>query len=299
MAYRFEPNRAVADNVRRIAIEEIDRAIARCDDPRAPEERVHDLRKRCKRLRGLVRLVHGTLKPSGAYTTENAAFRDASDGLGGVRDRQAMIETCDALLGRFAAEAPRAAFAPIRRALVRKLREESDASGEAARLASFRGRMAAARLRVPGWPIGEDGFAAVGGGLVRSYRRGRQAMQAAKSDPTPENFHEWRKRAKYHWYHLRLIEPVAPEVLNNRRKRARTLGRLLGSHHDLAMLRAELTEGSLAALADRPRATLVGLIDRRAAELAAEAELLGRKIYRRKWKRFEAEMAALWPDGDD
>ncbi len=297
MPYRLDPARPVAANVRRIAKEEIASALARCDDPRAPDDRVHDLRKRCKRLRGLIRLAHGALAPSGAYATGNATFRDAADTLGGLRDRQAMIVTCDKLLDRFADETPPSAFAPIRRALGRKLAAMARAD-EAAPPAPFRTRMRAARRRIAGWPLEGDGFDAVAEGLARTYRRGRKAMKAAHANPSLEAFHEWRKRAKYHWYHLRLIEPVAPDILKKRRKRAKELEKLLGDHHDLAVLRAELVEGSPAALDDKPTAALVALIDRRAAELAAEALDLGRKVYRRKTRRFVADIAALWPDGD-
>ncbi len=301
MAYRLKTGRPVAEDVRRIALSEIDRAIARCDDPRAPEERVHDLRKHCKKLRGLIRLVHGEMKPSGAFATENAALRDAADGLGGVRDRQAMITTFDALFHDVPYGAQPDDFVPIRQALVRKLCAATDSTDEAARLTTFRARMAAARLRVPGWPIGADGFAAVGPGLIRSYRRGRKAMKAAKSDPTPASFHEWRKRAKYHWYHARLIAPVAPvapEALQKRCERAKRLGKLLGTHHDLAVLRADLAGGSPTALSDPSTAALVVLIDARMAALGTDALALGSKLYRRKSKRFAARMAALWPDGD-
>ena len=34
------------------------------------------------------------------------------------------------------------------------------------------------------------------------------AMDAAAKDPTADNFHEWRKRVKDHWYHSRLLWPV-------------------------------------------------------------------------------------------
>ncbi len=297
MTYRLDPARPVAEDVRRIARDEIDAALARLDDPGAPDERAHDLRKRCKKLRGLIRLAHDELAPSGAYARENTAFREAANGLGSLRDRQAMIATFDALLDHYADAAPRGSFAPVRRALGRKLRAAAVDADPGARPDPFRARMNAARRRVADWPIASDGFGALRGGLARTYRRGRKAMKAARRDPTAENLHEWRKRTKYHWYHLRLLQPIAPETLKKRRKRARALEKRLGDHHDLAVLRAELVAGSPAALDDPPTAALVTLIDRRAGELAAEALAIGRKLYRRKPRQFVARMAALWPEG--
>ena len=41
-------------------------------------------------------------------------------------------------------------------------------------------------------------------GLDRGYRRGRHAFERARTKPTVDNLHEWRKRAKDLWYALRL-----------------------------------------------------------------------------------------------
>jgi hypothetical protein len=48
----------VQDGVRRIAVDQIDAAIAELDDKALDvHETVHQIRKRCKKLRGLIRLV--------------------------------------------------------------------------------------------------------------------------------------------------------------------------------------------------------------------------------------------------
>ena len=79
MAYRIRTkDDDVEQAVRRIACEQIDRALAEIDDDGLDFARkVHQVRKRCKKLRGLVRLVRPALD---AYGRENAAFRDAAGG---------------------------------------------------------------------------------------------------------------------------------------------------------------------------------------------------------------------------
>ncbi len=77
MAYRFEQGAgSVEANLRKIAASQINRAIAEIDDPDLePHKTVHQVRKRCKKLRGLVRLVRDAFD---AYKVENVSFRDAA-----------------------------------------------------------------------------------------------------------------------------------------------------------------------------------------------------------------------------
>ena len=98
MAYRFKRgNSSVEAGVRRIATEEIDGAIDEIDDNGLElHETVHQVRKRCKKLRGLIRVVRPAFDD---YQDENAAFREAARALSYVRDTEALIETYDDLVG--------------------------------------------------------------------------------------------------------------------------------------------------------------------------------------------------------
>ena len=57
-----------------------------------------------------------------------------------------------------------------------------------------------------------------------------------------EDFHEWRKRVKYHWYHCRLLKNLYKPLMKARRDEAKHLADLLGDDHDLSMLDLLLTE---------------------------------------------------------
>jgi len=81
MGFRFEEKDAgLADGMRRIATEEVARAEAELADPDLPIARkVHQARKRTKRLRGLLRLLRPAFPAYGAgpptCATPRAAFR--------------------------------------------------------------------------------------------------------------------------------------------------------------------------------------------------------------------------------
>ena len=65
-------------------------------------------------------------------------------------------------------------------------------------------------------------------------------MRRTIADPSAENVHEWRKRAKDIWYQLRIVRRAWPALLGETAGQAHVLADLLGDHHDLAMLREDL-----------------------------------------------------------
>jgi CHAD domain-containing protein len=82
---------SLQDGVRRIAVEQISAMLGEIDDASlGRDETVHQLRKRCKKLRGLVRLVRPGFEDD---RSENATFRDAARGLSALRDADVLIET--------------------------------------------------------------------------------------------------------------------------------------------------------------------------------------------------------------
>jgi CHAD domain-containing protein len=84
MSYRLHFNESLADGMPRIVREQLDRAIAELtgDDTDLPEA-VHQVRKRCKKIRGLLRLFRGSF--SASYSQENAWFRDLARRLSRAR----------------------------------------------------------------------------------------------------------------------------------------------------------------------------------------------------------------------
>lgn len=83
-----------------------------------------------------------------------------------------------------------------------------------------------------------DGYGTALAGMRKTYARARAAMGAASDSPTPEAFHEWRKRVKYHCYHMRLLRESWPTIVRARQVEAEKLGESLGNHHDLGVLRS-------------------------------------------------------------
>lgn len=293
MAYRIKKgDKSVQAALRRIADEQIGRALGELDDDGLDfEERVHQVRKRCKKLRGLLRLVRPAF---GGYDEENAAFRDAARLLSGVRDAGTLIETYDAVADHFAGRIDRPAFAPIRARLTRDAQAVRDDPRTAERMARFRTEMEAARHRAADWTLDEDGFDAVAGGLGKTYKRARKRMRDAWADPTVEAMHEWRKRVKYHWYHARLLVDLNRGMMEPHVDATDDLSDLLGDHHDLAVLDARLGEGGADFGAATDLEAFRALIHQRGRALQDAAFAKGRLILAERRKALVKRWRGYW-----
>lgn len=164
MAYCFKhPGRSVQKELRRIAARQIGGAIAALD-ARAPlDETVHEVRKRCKKLRGLARLVRPCLD---GYARENATFRDAADALALLRDATVLLSTYNSIAVAHRGEMR--SFAGIRKALLMRQRQTTANSRHVAHLfAQVRATLVAASERAAHWTIDDGGFDALEGAWPR------------------------------------------------------------------------------------------------------------------------------------
>jgi len=294
MAYYFKLDETVEDAVIRVAREQIGKAIDEIEDDELDRhETVHQVRKRCKKLRGLIRAVRPALGKT--YKKENARFRDAAKSLSYVRDAQSQLECLDDLTGHFEAEVGAGFASGVRDRLVeRRQRVADDEVGLDERLDRFLVTMQKSYYRVGNWKLSEEGFDAVTGGLHKTYKRGYKAMNKAYAKPGAERFHEWRKRTKYHWYHLRLLRPVWKPVIKKLCSEADDLSDLLGDEHDLAVLRDTLLEEP-AVFGDKTELeALLGLLSRRRLELQQKAKLLGARVFAEEPDALVDRFGAYW-----
>ena len=158
----------------------------------------------------------------------------------GLRDAEALLETYGRLQVRFADEVDWRRLVGVRRALVARRRGLAGDGALPQQIAAFGEALRAVRDRLPSWPLADSRFDDLAPGFKRSYRRGRKAMRAVDEAPSDGGFHEWRKRAKDHRYHLELLRDLWPAQIKARRAEVRALGELLGDDHDLTVLRATL-----------------------------------------------------------
>ncbi|MBL27940.1 MAG: hypothetical protein CMM50_10385 [Rhodospirillaceae bacterium] len=290
MPYRLRHGETVATGIPRIVREQIDRALLDAAELERAEA-VHQVRKRCKKIRAVLRLVRGPLEQDDLYTLENAWYRDTARRLSGVRDADAMIETFDKLVGP-GDESP--VFGSVRSGLIaRRDRAADDAGDVTERLLAAASALREGALRVGSWRISED-FETIVPGLTKTYRRGRTAMEVAYDSPSTAQFHEWRKRVKYHWYHCRVLEGLWKPVMAGRVKALSDLSDRLGDDHDLGVLSETLTAAPQDFAEGGGLAAVLGMAERRRQELQADARIIGEKVYAEKAKAFSSRCRHYW-----
>lgn len=271
MGFSFSQRSKVGSQVRKIAAEQIEASIADIGAAGNFDDTVHELRRRCKKIRGLLRLV----RPHFAdFHVENAAFRDAADTLSAARDAAVMLDTFEAVLKDDAARSlPAETGNRLRRALEDNVRRVSREQDRAGLLDAFSEAMVAARLRVAHWRFDASGFALIEPGLRDIYARMRNRLRAAEKGGEDDVFHDWRKDTKSHWFHVSLLKDCAPDRLGARKDQLDTLGEYLGDHHNLAVLAEglEMLTGALDPVLSR-------VIAGRKDALADKAFLLGRQL---------------------
>jgi CHAD domain-containing protein len=218
-----------------------------------------------------------------AYRRENTIFRDAGRRLSSARDAAVMVQTLDDVAARYRDELGEGAFAGLRGALASEAEAASRAlSDDRTAVDQVQGTLEAARRRIGGWPLPDDGgLAMLEPGFERIYRRGRRALKAARKDPDTESLHELRKRAKDLWHAAQILRPAAPKPMKKLARDAHALSDVVGEDHDLAVLSAAAHERQ-ATLAPGELALLEGLVARRRRRLQRRALAQGRRVYARK-----------------
>jgi CHAD domain-containing protein len=291
-AYRLQTGENAAAGVRRIAGGRAEKALERLRGADGPElaAAIHGARKDLKKLRALLRLVRDELGGK-AFEAEDRRYRDAGRLLSGSRDAEVKLETLR-VLRREAGDLPDEAAERWAGELETE-RDELAASVVGAaesRVGEAAAAIAAGREAIAAWSLETGSWGLVGPGLSRAYRQGREAMARTLADPSAENVHEWRKRAKDLWYQLRILRQAWPGPLGATVEQAHDLTELLGHHHDLAVLTADLD--NRAELGER--GAFEAAIRQRQGELLDAAFGIGRRLYAEKPKAFRRRFKRYW-----
>ncbi len=283
----ISPGEHVGDSVRRLAHDRLQPAVEalKLSAGADLDEVVYDVRKRCRKVRSLLRLVRADVGDE-LYNRENGALRAAARALSPVRDAAVLVEVHDGVIAA-GGISPRG----FRDFLVERhehLKGDLLAGDELPLVCES---LAAVLERTEAWPITSSEWDGLGAGVERVYRRGRRAMAAAYDDPGTERFHEWRKQVKYLRHQLEYLEGLWPEVIGAGVDSAQALTGILGEAHDLAVLGDALVEAG----ADPGReAPLLELVDSRRQLLRSRARPIGQRLYAEKPSELVARLGRYW-----
>lgn len=292
MSFTIDPDQPLPDNVRRLAGHELDISLAALEESEVMglEKTVHEVRKSCKRLRGLVRLLPPPRRRDARLV--NDGVRDAARELGRLRDAHAVLGTFEDLSAATHGDRLQdGALADVRIALAARA-ERAGGADAAVALAGAAERLEAVRGSLGAWAPDDD-VSVLLDGLARNYGRGRVAFRASLEHPTDEALHDWRKRAKYGWHHAGLLHPLAPGALGPLADGFKALSDGLGDDHDLAVLRVAILEAP-GEFGQTAAEEALGLIDAVRTDLQDRCHRVGARLYAEPPKAFARRVGRYW-----
>lgn len=285
-SFALKRDEELGTGLKRVAAGRVEKAIERLREEDDRAKAVHGARKDLKKLRTVLRLARDEL-PKETCREENRRYRDAGRALSASRDATVKLKTLD-LLVEAGGELPGEAIEAWRTILDR---DREAAANLAADEGAVIEQLEVGLAGIAEWPLEGDSWRMIGSSVERTYRRGRRAMRAAEAKPSEQNLHQWRKRGKDLWYELTLLSPAWSPLLEVAAEEAHRLTELLGDHHDLALLRADLHERHLG---EEETRALEAAIAARQEQLAREALDLGHRLYAEKPKAFERRHRRYW-----
>jgi len=282
--------RTLGDALRRIARGQIAEAVAAIEE-REPAGAIHEVRRRSKTLRGLIRLFRTGFDD---FADADAAIRAVARPLSATRDAKVMLDTAEFLARQAEGQAARAMLKRIHGHLASEREVERQGEGVAELLRDARERLGQLDQSATLWTVEGEGWQVPGEGAAITYGHMLADAARALADRRPEDFHELRKHGRYHWCHARLLRPLWPEEMDARAPVADDLAHGLGQHHDLAVFIARLEQDGIHFGTGEELAPVFALAARESEALEDRARLLCGRLLAETVDAFIERWHALW-----
>ena len=293
MSYKIQSENSFNSEIKRIITDLIDDSIEHLEHyDHNPDVAVHETRKNMKKIRAALRLVRYAIS-SKSYRKLNAAFRDISRKFATAREANVNLKTIGELnkegdVPDVVNDVENVLLAQYRRSM-KEIGDRSEVIGRA------QDKLSNLKSVIDRLSFNQDETVLFYKGLKKVYKQGKKALSDAKRSPDGEHMHEWRKRVKYLWYHLRLLKNIWPTTMKGTIKSLDKLSDDLGEEHDLVDLKQFLLEfDSLIPESRLQIQALIERIDKKRAELQSEAWPVGEKLYIEKPKWFTRRIAGYY-----
>ena len=239
--FKLTPKETIAENFQRILAGELDNIVSHCDsDPEKIHKSIHEIRKCIKRTRAILRLVRDEIGYS-TYYRENAFYRDIGRSLSQIRSYNILIETSRTLQSDLSSTITENEIEPLINSIQIKrdkyleiLFLQGNFLGDISKLAGE------AKKRIVDYTVKHNDFRAFKGGIIRIYKQGMRYRDLARIEPSYHNLHDLRKRIKYLWYQMLILQPIFPSMLDAYTKTLDSIGENLGIYHDFSELQLYL-----------------------------------------------------------
>ncbi|MGM0623912.1 MAG: CHAD domain-containing protein [Campylobacterota bacterium] len=288
MSFSISVDKSVAKQLQKVVNSQTKKALkeSRCEEIGA-DKAVHKIRKRCKKLRGLLRLIKPSLKEKALYKEQNDFFKKIANELSGARDDKVLGDTFAKIVKRYNLDMQK--FEGIYSELNAIKQEHNDTQQIMQQLENVAGQLQDNLSQLHRYKLKKSGTKALHKGLKKTYTKARTKMDIAKNAPVDENFHEWRKWCKYHWYQMQLVQTNSDCLLQARINRLKLLSDILGDEHDITVFKQYLQNVSLPYEEE-----FVSYLDRQQHYLRSVAFEIGEELFCAKPKKFVTYLEAIF-----
>ncbi|MFO1476407.1 MAG: CHAD domain-containing protein [Verrucomicrobiota bacterium] len=290
MAFVLKKKESVRKGIRRLGrrqVREALTALERCNRPDA----VHEVRKRIKELRSLLRLVQPCLARS-EYRRCSEPLRAAAGKLAAARDAWVTLNALDALQQHFQSEFAPGSFRKVRKILAKRCRENQAGVSRHGVEREVRRLLKSASAKFASLEIKDSGWSALKRGLETTYRAGRLGYGAVSWNG--RGFHEWRKRVKDLYCHVGLLGPIWRGEMTALREELKELSDRLGDDHDLVLFTEPEMSRRFRETAPAELETLRALVQERREKLQAQALEIGARFYQETPPQFCKRLGRYW-----
>lgn len=207
-----------------------------------PDERIHDIRKALKKIRGLLRVVWEDFQE---YGQENIFFRDVGRSMSKIRDYQAVQDTLIRLYSTKDQPASKRSCRTVAKKLNRSRSAIEKQILKREKIFDVIHQQIQDKLtEMETWTLGQTSLESFVSGIKKVYKKGYHLRKVAEATGKAEDYHEWRKQAKYLRYQLEFLNPLWPNLMTFWEGEMHQLTDYIGEEHDLVVLQQLIeTEG--------------------------------------------------------
>jgi len=252
---------------------------------------IHSARKDIKKTRAVLRLASGRIKRKKLRRLKRQLQWLAGE-LADSRDAYVKSITLQKVIKRFKKQLSSQPLERLHQSLQRTSDEKFQRFSEKENLQRLEDCIHQTHEEFQVLEVTGRGWDVIETGLAETYQRGRLSLLRVCEEPSAENVHDWRKRAKTLGYQINLLTPISPEQLEPVAADLDVVGERLGDHHDLDVLMHDVeTSGELDPKTFEELQRLISGVQKR---LCTSALRVGRRLYSETTSRYCDRLARLW-----
>lgn len=278
MSYSINLNKNVEKQSQKVVFSQLKKSIEEIEENSlSMDNKIHQLRKRCKKMRGLLRIIRPQLKKSGVYDAQNQYFKETAKHFSATRDKKMLEETFKKIVLKYNLDENR--YTQILTS-IESMEVQSEKSVQN-HFASYRAEYERNRKNIKQYRLKKKNSKALDKGIKKGYKKAKKLKKKAYETQSDKDFHQWRKWVKYHWYQMRLIKKNEKCVLGPRVKLSGMLADILGDEHDLSVFKSFVEDVKC-----ENRAEFIGYLKKEQDMLRNTAEKIGDILFCKKKSSF-------------